>query len=88
MTECRFQTLAQLLAVAIIACACESAASKQMSLAPELWEIRFSYDMPNRPYAHGSGWAFDFPEGTNCTVKRGVSRRALRHHPIHKVDSG
>ena len=71
MTEYRFKKLAQLLAVTVIACVCESAAAEQISLAPEVWEIRFSYDMPNRPYAHGSGWAFDFPKGTNCTVKKG-----------------
>ena len=71
MTECRFQTLAHLLAVAIIAGVCESALADQISLSPEVWEIRFSYDLPNRPYAHGSGWVFDFPRGTNCTVKKG-----------------
>ena len=71
MTESRFQTLAQLLAGTVIACLCQSAAAEQISLAPEVWEIRFSYDLPNRPYAHGSGWAFDFPKGTNCTVKKG-----------------
>ena len=49
MTEYRFQTLAQLLAVTVIACVCESAAAEQISLAPEAWEIRFSYDMPKRP---------------------------------------
>ena len=59
MTGYRFKTLAQLLAVTVIACVCESAAAEQISLAPEAWEIRFSYDMPNRPYSHGSGWAFD-----------------------------
>jgi hypothetical protein len=71
MTECRFKTSAQLLAVAVIACACESAAAEQLSLATEVWEIRFSYDMPKHPNAEESGWAFDFPKGTNCTVKKG-----------------
>ena len=71
MTGYRFKTLAQLLAVTVIACVCESAAAEQISLAPEAWEIRFSYDMPKHPNADGSGWAFDFPKGTNCTVKKG-----------------
>ena len=70
-SQCRFQTLAHLLAVAIFAGVCESALADQISLSPEVWEIRFSYDMPNHPYAHQSGWVFDFPKGTNCTVKKG-----------------
>ena len=91
MTECRFQTLAQLLVVAVIACVCESAAAEQISLAPEVWEIRFSYDMPKHPNADGSGWAFDFPKGTNCTVKRGcpgvhyVTTNYTKSIPAHSI---
>lgn len=60
-----------LLAAAILVTACESAAPSEISLAPKAWDIRFSYNMPNHPYAEGSGWAFDFPKGTNCLVKKG-----------------
>jgi hypothetical protein len=58
MSGYRFKKLAQLLAVTIIACVCESAAAEQISLAPEEWEIRFSYDMPKHPYA---GLGFRLP---------------------------
>jgi hypothetical protein len=54
---------------AILVAACDEGAT--ISLAPKAWDIRFSYDMPEHPYAEGSGWAFDFPTGTNCSVKEG-----------------
>ena len=91
ISECRFQTLAQLLAVAVIAGFCESAAANQISLLPEVWEIRFSYDMPNRPYAHGPGWAFDFPIGSNCSAKNGcpgvhyITTKYITPIPAHAV---
>ena len=91
ISECRFQTLAQLLAVAVIAGFCESAAANQISLDPEEWDIRFSYDMPKRPYAEGSGWAFDFPRAANCSVKKGcpgvhyVTTKYTEPIPTHSI---
>jgi len=60
-----------LLAGTVLATALNSAAPAEISLTPKAWTIRFSYDMPENPYAEGSGWAFDFPKGTNCIVKKG-----------------
>jgi len=47
------------------------AMDKQISLEPEAWDIRFSYDMPEHPAAEGAGWAFSFPSGSNCMGKSG-----------------
>jgi len=60
-----------ILVIAVVLTGCESATADQISLDPKAWDIRFSYGMPGHPNAEGSGWAFDFPEGTNCTVKKG-----------------
>ena len=59
-----------LFVVALVAVVCERAEAKEISLAPDAWEIRFSYGLPNHPSAEGSGWAFDFPMGTNCRGKK------------------
>ena len=60
-----------ILAVAVITIACGRAAAEQISLAAKAWDIRFSHDMPKRPYTEGSDWVFDFPKGTNYSVKGG-----------------
>ena len=83
--------MAQLLAVAVVAGVCESATAKQISLAPEVWEIRFGYEVPNHPYAEGPGWAFDFPTVANCSVKTGcpgvhyVTTKYTTPIPAHAV---
>jgi hypothetical protein len=47
--------------------------------------------MPNRPYAHGSGWAFDFPIGSNCSAKNGcpgvhyITTKYITPIPAHAV---
>jgi len=70
---------------------CNDAAAEEIELDPESWNIRFSYGMPKHPYAEGSGWAFDFPVGTNCRVKEGcpgvhyVTTRYTKAIPPHAV---
>jgi hypothetical protein len=58
------------LALAVVVTDSAGAVAEPINLASKAWDIRFSYAMPKHPDGEGSGWAFDFPKGTNCSVKQ------------------
>ena len=80
-----------LLLIMATAFICDNVAAREISLDPEEWDIRFSHDMPKSPYAEGSGWAFDFPRGANCSVKKGcpgvhyVTTKYTEPIPTHSI---
>jgi hypothetical protein len=55
------------IAAVIVSSVSWPAMAKQISLDPDAWDIRFSYDMPEHPAAEGAGWTFSFPSGINCS---------------------